>query len=508
LLSCSPPHLLQAQTPTSTPTPAPTPTPRITAWTTFTPTRRRQPPLSRPPPPPPTPKPRRTGAPSTTAKRAPQSGKQTCQRHGASKSPSILIPIPILTLPISPTEQRPASTAARIFQEPQFRRQHVPKADAALHTSALSSGAHNAPHSTTQARQDSAIDHHRFDTANSAQLTKPNVSYSQQSPKDSHQELSPRFNPHHPTPSTQAFAPVTAPHQADTLPAQSGTPHLAHQHARSLSSGNPYSVPTSRSHELNTERTSPVDIKIGADVKPNHTGSTSLPEHVHGHQNSNGTRQQRYNVRFAANYTSENMPPSQKPRNDPPTPTAAPAVTAEPEQTESSPAPVTTTEECSTMTSNGTTHHTEAQPRTTKDVRDRGDREPSVERCLGCNEPWRRPIPDLDSRHISPAETNAEFMKIASNMIDRLRDQRKKADAAYDEWRWRHSHCNYRPTSPSTVESLDDAHRRTDAGIQFDGSMNSTSSHKRKSEIPHEPHSASKQRRVSPAPPVRNPDLS
>jgi hypothetical protein len=114
----------------------------------------------------------------------------------------------------------------------------------------------------------------------------------------------------------------------------------------------------------------------------------------------------------------------------------------------------------------------------------------------------------MDQGPLAPAENNADYMRLASNMIDRLRDQRKRADAAYEEWKWRHSHC-YRPASPHSNGSVDDAARRADLVPQSDGSANGQTMNKRKSEAPHEPQS--KQRRVtstSPAPPVRKPDSS
>lgn len=418
----------------------------------------------------------------------------------------------VLTLLSSPTEQRPPTESARIYHQPVLRRQQVLKADPALQQSSLSSGVHSASNSTVQARQDSAIDQHRFETGNDAQLSKSNVSYSHQSPKEDQRRISPRLSSYQPASSTPAYAPSAAPHQGETLPSQAGAHHPARHHSKSVSSVAPYSAASSRPHEHSTERTVPVDIRNGSDSRPNITGPSSLPEQFFTQQNNFGTRQQRYNVRFAANYTSENMPPSQKPRNEPPTPPTAPAVVAEPEQPRSSPVPVPTSEEPPTPASNGNTRPIESQPRpaTTRELRDRGDREPSVERCMGCNEAWRRPIPDMGPETDRPAENNAEYMRLASNMIDRLRNERKKADAAYDDWKWRHSHC-YRPASPYANGSVDDASKPSAATPQADGATNGTATNKRKSEVPHEPHSALKQRRVSstsPALAARKPDSS
>lgn len=375
----------------------------------------------------------------------------------------------------------------------------------------MSSEVYHASHSTThQARQDSAIDQHRFEPANDAQLSKPNIPYSRQSPNQSHRQPSPRLNSYQTAASTSTHVPAPAPHHPETLPNQPGAQHSARQHSNSSSSSAPRFAASPRSHEHSTERTVPVEVnRNGADPKSNTTGPSSQPADFYSHQITNGTRQQRYNVRFAANYTSENMPPSQKPRNDPPTPNPAPAVVAEQDQPRSSPAPVTTTEVTPASTTNDSSHPVEPQPRPVREPRDRSDREPSVERCSGCNEAWRRPIPDMDSRHISPAETNEEFRQIASNMIERLRRQNKLADAAYDDWKWRHSHCNYRPASPYSTGSLDDNKGRPETNPHAEAPTNGSTDRKRKSEIPHEPHSASKQQRVvgtSPAPAVRKPE--
>ncbi|KAJ8108007.1 hypothetical protein OPT61_g8474 [Boeremia exigua] len=425
--------------------------------------------------------------------------------------------------PISPTEQRLPSaasvakeSAARIYQEPTFRRQQVPKSDQIPQHSALVSGAHNGPHSTGQVRQDSAIDQHRFEPTNDAQSLNPDVAYSQRSPKDVQRLPTPTLTSYQAVSSTLAYAPIPAPHQDESFSGQAGLHLPARQHSKSVSSGSAYLAAPHSPHEHSAERTVPVDIRTGADPRPNITGPSSLPEQFFTQQNNFGTRQQRYNVRFAANYTSENMPSSQKPRNEPPTPPTAPAVAAEPEQPRSSPVPVpaSTADETVAPVSNGSTRHSEPQPRAIREARDRSDHdEPSVERCVGCNEAWTRPIPDMDKDPLVPAENDADYRRVTSNIIDRLRDQRRKADAAYEDWKWRHSHC-YRPASPHSIGSVEDACKRSDAVSQpvvsqTDGTVNDNATSKRKSEVPHELHSVSKQRRMtgtSPAPPARSPE--
>lgn len=422
----------------------------------------------------------------------------------------------MLTTPASPTGPPSTSDAlrggstVRVYHEPTFRRQQVPKPDPALQHSALSSGLHDASHSTGQARQDSAIDQHRFETRNDAQLSKASVSYSHQSPNEGQRLPSPTLTSYPSASSASAYAPIPAPQQGESFPSQPGAHLAARHHSKSVSSGAPNLAVLPRLHEHSTERIIPVDIRNGADSRPNITGPSSLPEQFFTQQSNFGTRQQRYNVRFAANYTSENMPPSQKPRNEPPTPPTAPAAVADIDQPGSSPIPTASTEEGIASATNGVSRQSELHSRAVREIRDRSDREPSVERCVGCNEAWRRPIPDMDQEPLAPAENNADYMRVASNMIERLRDQRKKADAAYEDWRWRHSHC-YRPMSPHSTGSVDEPARRPDPVTPADSSTNGNTTNKRKSEVPHEQNSASKQRRVtstSPAPPARKSDSS
>lgn len=423
---------------------------------------------------------------------------------------------PILTTN-SPTGQRSPAAAAtaresapRVYQEPTFRRHRVTKPDPVHQHSALSSELHGASHSTGQVRQDSAIDQYRFETGTEAQSSRSSISYSHQSPKDSQRMPSPTSKSYQPVSSASAYALNSVPQQGDTPSAQAALHPQIRKHSKSVSSGAPYLAASPRAHEPSTERTVPVDIRNGSDARPNITGPSSLPEQFFTQQNNFGTRQQRYNVRFAANYTSENMPTSQKPRNEPPTPPTASATTAEAEQPTSSPAPTSTTDETPASIPNEGSRPSDSHARATRENRDHSDREPSVERCIGCNEAWRRPIPDMDQGPLAPAENNADYMRLASSMIDRLRDQRKKADAAYEEWKWRHSRC-YRPMSPHSTGSVDDLVRRSDLVSHADASTNGTANNKRKSEVPHESHITLKQRRVtstSPAPSGRKAESS
>jgi hypothetical protein len=128
-------------------------------------------------------------------------------------------------------------------------------------------------------------------------------------------------------------------------------------------------------------------IRKTSEPRANVTGPSSSPERFFTQQNNFGTRQQRYNIRFAANYVSENMPFSLKPRQGSP----SPPLFEEREQPSSPQLPTSSEVDTPALSS---TLDDQSQP--TNIPQDRFDREPSVERCVGCNEAWRRPLPDMD----------------------------------------------------------------------------------------------------------------
>ncbi|OSS44690.1 hypothetical protein B5807_10528 [Epicoccum nigrum] len=224
----------------------------------------------------------------------------------------------------------------------------------------------------------------------------------------------------------------------------------------------------------------------GGNIEPraNITGPSSLPEQSFTQQNNFDTRHQRYNVKFADNYVPENLLPSLKPSDGSSSPPLLlPSISSVvPWETERLSRFSGTDVPALSSTLN-------AQPEATQIPQDRSDREPSIERCVGCNEAWRRPIPDMDQDPLAPPVNNADYMRIASNMIDRLREQRKRADAAYEEWKWRHSHC-YRPVSPKSTGASQDI-------VIQSGLLPDSTPKKRRAESPHERHIASKQSRTT-----------
>lgn len=198
------------------------------------------------------------------------------------------------------------------------------------------------------------------------------------------------------------------------------------------------------------------------------------------HKKSNTTRQQRFNVGFIANYTSDNMP-AYKPRTELASASSPLTDTSEPQTTCIEP-PVAPSVELSALppTQNAPVIEDHAQGRQRR-------RDPSVERCPGCNEAWKRPLPNTEVyHHNSPAENNSDLSKITMNMIAQLVDHGKKADAMYDRWKWRHSHCvpsfedDFRPLTPPGMESHNDSYVRDNEAPIYDIKIFDPLSNKRK----------------------------
>jgi hypothetical protein len=373
--------------------------------------------------------------------------------------------------PISPTDRHPART----YQEPQLRRQHSSSRSAAPRDPSLSfSFRHSAqdahpPRPLHEARQDSAIFYKPIETCNDAQSSSVNYSHSHRSPADNH--------------------PPTDP---------------------------------AKSHGYFVERPAPVDFANGSDPSVKTPGSASVPDnssnpntHTSTITSTNGTRNHRYNVRFAVNYTSDNMPSSQKARTESSTAASVPSPTTE-QQTVPVELPVVVTKEQPAPAASSPTAQEDSQP----SARSR-DRESSLERCQGCDEIWRRPLPNLDSvRQNAPAESVTQLLKISQDMVESLRDQGRKFDAAHEDWRWRHSRCvkpasddhAVRPNSPAaaTIEPLEaPSTARADAVATHAEQPSDRSSHKRKPEssLGDSQQTVSKMRKVAvdSAPPVRPP---
>lgn len=79
------------------------------------------------------------------------------------------------------------------------------------------------------------------------------------------------------------------------------------------------------------------------------------------------------------------------------------------------------------------------------------------------------------------------------NLIAQLQAHQKKADAMYDRWKWKHSHCvpqhdyDTSPPSPAVTEPLqEDLDSPGGDGALPDSKHPQTPSNKRKSEMPHD----------------------
>jgi hypothetical protein len=319
-------------------------------------------------------------------------------------------------------------------------------------TSQASRSPQDAPRSLTPInshRQDSAIFQHRTETAKEAQALGPLsdvvANSSLQSPDDSQRSISPRSNSYPTTPSSPQPS-----HQGQS---RSGM--------QAQSRGNSKHRPSS-----------------------NHKSPASGDN---DHSTISNTRQQRYNVRFNQIYTSDNMPPSQKPRNDPLAATPVSTEATEP-QPKTPDRPVTPTAMPSMVPG---LPSLDEQSQTQQRADDS-----SVERCKYCNEIWRRPLPDLDQYQSQgedvPAQTTHDIARNSMNLIARLRNIGTQADLAYDRWCYKHRFCvpppeGMRPPSPPVTEPQGDLHSTSAHGPRRDSRITDMSvNNKRKSDQPHD----------------------
>lgn len=185
--------------------------------------------------------------------------------------------------------------------------------------------------------------------------------------------------------------------------------------------------------------------------------------------NRTQTRQQRYSVRFApnysaTNYTAANMASANKPRPSPP---VMPVSPASPVETVESPKPLeqpsTGPIEQSLVTRNDIRNMTEP----VQDQPQQQGRSPSVERCIGCHEAWKRPLPELQKSTGMPiTKTNNDLAISNISIIDQLRAHGRNVEIMHDKWRERHYHCVPReslepPLKPDTEDARSTASNTT-----------------------------------------------
>jgi hypothetical protein len=321
-------------------------------------------------------------------------------------------------VPYSPTDSATSPTTAaaterHFYQHSSQSSGPTPGASFESYPS-LDGAAHHAPNNTR--RQDSAIaHHHRLESSKEgppfAPLSEPDVSYSHRSPTISRPSTSPAPCSHH---SSQSPAHV------------------------------PSSLHTStRSDEHVTGQPASPRFQPAQDPSPK---SLSPPLSLdHSNTSNSNIRQQRYNVRFAANYTSENMSPAHRPRPSSPLQTAAAATetneslpSTQPERAASTIDPILQ----NILT--GTSSHPDVQSQA-----DYLAQELKVERCPGCNEAWSRPpVHASEWGSQSPATSVHDFEKAQGNVLSRLRKFEKENDEAFDQWKKKHSQCPIIPTAP------------------------------------------------------------
>ncbi|KAF2832282.1 hypothetical protein CC86DRAFT_366128 [Ophiobolus disseminans] len=251
-------------------------------------------------------------------------------------------------------------------------------------------------------------------------------------------------------------------------------------------------IATPRSHEHVARPPAPVPPRMGQD-SPHRRINPALPS---DHPSTSNTRQQRYNVRFAANHTPSNMPSAQKSRSSPPPLTAAP--TCEPTGSVS---PSQTGRVVHTVEPAIQAITRSLQPFDEPLQSEGRGREPSVERCPGCSDTWDRPLPDLANwDQDSPAENANGFALANMNLINQIQRHGKEADEKYEQWKEKHSHCpgnGYRASSTNLENRgfTDGSHIRALDGHIYAGAQNQPSSSKRKSEAAH--GDSSKSQRVT-----------
>jgi hypothetical protein len=339
-------------------------------------------------------------------------------------------------------------------------------------------------------RQDSAVtqQHLPKGTGTVAPASEPTSSYFNQTPSHAHHSSSPGRSSHPTTPlSLLSPANITQP----SNPASHPVGHaLQRSYATSPATGTHIVADTSRVHEHLTEGGPPLTSTGHA-----HSGMVPPlpPDPIHQ------TKQQRYNVRFAANHTPDNMPSSQKPKHDPPF-TSPPVTESNGAQQTPKEQPVVPGPELAIQALTSNAQHPNEQSHA--QVRNK-DREDSMHATCDCGHVWTRPLPSSlpwsdDSQ--SKTKTTNDMARANTRMIMSLEQHGKEADASYKQWAKIHANCartttdlhGPRPRSIPYVEQLHSrpSHRASQNDTQVEATTN-----KRKSELSHN-EETSKVRRV------------
>ncbi|PZD47415.1 hypothetical protein A1F97_00135 [Pyrenophora tritici-repentis] len=369
---------------------------------------------------------------------------------------------------VSPTNTRVPPPA----QDHQRFALSLPQTTVAPFTPPLSSAPTQSLHDTNSSqtsiattRQDSAFSHLRYDAPKDSESTLPSSVFA--------------FSYFHPA--------VGSRRQSDTSrpishPAGPSSPHSPPPDSRSNQQALETAAPSVK--RVATSQSTPPGIPAQPEpatspeqLRGPDTGFRNpLPSPTSDHVNGSG-RHQRYNVRFNTVYTSENMPPNQKPRHDP-VPTAPMATETNEEQSPALEQTITPSVEPAASPANS------APPSIDDQNNPDQQNEPKLERCKGCLEPWRRPLPGEEQYRLSsPAQNMGEQIKLTEDLIKRLENHTKFADEAYAAWQRRHR------------KSADESSPTAAPALPVSG--------KRKSEIPHD--ASSKIRKIVSFDPPSNP---
>ncbi|RAR05844.1 hypothetical protein DDE82_003755 [Stemphylium lycopersici] len=356
----------------------------------------------------------------------------------------------------------------------------------------LSSGPSQSLHDTAQSqhpvsniRQDSAIAQHRFDHSKDTEPSSlPSsvfaFSYFHPAVGNGRQSNTSRPISHPVGPSSPHSPPTDTRSVQSQPPLETGSRSLKSAHSPAQSLGTHFSAEPARSPE---QARGPLPVANSDSGYRNPLPSPTLEQ-------TNGTgRHQRYNVRFNTVYTSENMPPNQRPRSDPP-PTAPSTVEAGEDQTLASEQTITPSVEPVTPSAMASAQSPEEQPQP------QPQNAPQLERCRGCQEPWRRPLPGEDQYRLSsPAQNMGEQLQLTQDFIKRLENHAKFADEAYATWQRKHRwYTVAQGTSPPATDAPPETRSKSEEERSPTNAPAYPVSAKRKSEIPHE---ASKYRRVA-----------
>jgi hypothetical protein len=202
-------------------------------------------------------------------------------------------------------------------------------------------------------------------------------------------------------------------------------------------------------------------------------------------RSSSPPRQQHYKVRFAAVYTSANMPTTaaQRSRHSPPRATSTEPVESPvaPQDDYAEPMIEPTVQ---ALTRSLKPSEESSQP-------DARGRQSSVERCPRCYEAWSKPLmPTSEWRQDLPARSTTDFARTTDTLLARLRQYGRDTEEKYEQWKEKHSHClstDHRDSNFNKypAASTEMSHSLSSTNPSHPTAQSQFASNKRKIEGPH-----------------------